>query len=105
MSEERMMGLFQKPGRIMCLSLAFVVCGSAFLFCARASVAQPQGSARLRGQVTDEQGGVISGATITLIDSNNVEKTTTTNDQGNYTFNNVAPGKYFLRAIASGFAL
>jgi hypothetical protein len=59
----------------------------------------------LRGQVTDEQGGVISGATITLIDSNNVEKTTTTNDQGNYTFNNVAPGKYFLRAIASGFAL
>src|SRR5262249_11831693 len=38
-------------------------------------------------------------------DANNVEKSTTTNDQGLYVFNALAPGKYFLRVVAGGFAL
>jgi hypothetical protein len=101
MSEELKMGSIQKL-KIIFMSLAVVVCASA-------SPGQTQGSAQglatLRGQVTDEQGGVITGAKVTLIDANNTEKTATTNDQGAYTFNNLAPGKYFLRVIATGFAL
>src|SRR5216684_6884506 len=97
MNEERMMGLVQKIGQMLCLSLALVACAIASV--------RPQGPIALRGQVADQQGGAISGATVTLIDSNNVEKTATTNDQGIYVFTNLAPGKYFLRAIANGFAL
>ena len=70
-----------------------------------ANAAMAQGTGSLRGQVTDEQGGAIVGATVTLIDASNVEKTATTNDQGMYTIAGLAPGKYFLRVIASGFAL
>src|SRR5215470_14437855 len=93
-----MMGLTRKVAQILCVGLALVVCASAV-------VQGPQASGTLKGQVTDEQGGVISGATITLIDSNNTQRTATTNDQGAYTFNNVLPGKYFLRATANGFGL
>jgi len=64
-----------------------------------------QATASLRGQVVDEQGAAIVGATVTLVDANNAEKTTTTNDQGYFLFNAVLPGKYFLRVIASGFAM
>src|SRR5262245_2826712 len=92
------MALFQRLGQVICLIAALIVCASM-------SPGQPQGSTALRGQVTDEQGGVIPRDTVTLIDANNVEKTATTNDQGVYIFNNVMPGKYFIRAIATGFAL
>src|SRR5262249_33323852 len=64
-----------------------------------------QTTATLRGQVTDHLGGAAPGAAVTLIDSNNAEKTATTNDQGVFVFNGIAPGKYFLRVIATGFAL
>src|SRR6266571_3326966 len=64
-----------------------------------------QAAATLRGQVTDQLGGAIVGATVTLIDANNVEKSATTNDQGLYVFNGLAPGKYFVRVVANGFAL
>src|SRR5262245_40634913 len=67
------------------------------------TMAQATGS--LRGQVTDERGDAIAGATVTLVDAKNVEKTATTNDQGAYVFNGVAPGRYFLRVLANGFAL
>ena len=79
------MGLTRKVAQILCVGLALVVCASAV-------VQGPQASGTLRGQVTDEQGGVITGATVTLIDSNNTEKTATTNDQGVFTFNNIPPG-------------
>ncbi|MFP5265188.1 MAG: carboxypeptidase regulatory-like domain-containing protein [Blastocatellia bacterium] len=92
------MHLFQKlMSQVLCATLALV-------FCANQVIAQ-QGTGAFRGQVTDELGGVIIGATITLIDTNNVERSTTTNDQGVYVFTGLAPGKYFLRAIANGFAL
>ncbi len=70
-----------------------------------ANVILAQGTGALRGQVTDQLGSVIVGATVTLIDANNAEKTVTTNDQGAYAFNGLKPGKYFLRIIAAGFAL
>jgi hypothetical protein len=63
---------------------------------------QPTGS--LRGVVKDEAGGVIVGATVTIIDANGVEKTTTSNQEGVYTFTGIAPGHYLVRAAQGGFA-
>jgi hypothetical protein len=64
-----------------------------------------QSSGSLRGQVLDELKGAIVGATVTIVDQNNNEKTAITNDQGIYQFNNLLPGKYTLRTIATGFTL
>src|ERR1051325_1362636 len=44
----------------------------------------------LRGQVLDELGGAIVGATVTAIDAKGTEKTVTTNNNGIYTINGLA---------------
>src|SRR2546421_2240352 len=80
------------------LSLALVLSLSLTAF------AQQQ-SGSLRGQIADEFGGLIIGATVTLIDATGGQKTAQTNNQGVYTFDNLAPGKYALNATAAGFAV
>ena len=64
---------------------------------------QRQGS--LRGQVLDELGGAIVGASVTAVDATGKEKSVVTNDNGNYTITGLAPGKYTLRVINAGFAM
>jgi uncharacterized membrane protein YgcG len=59
----------------------------------------------LRGQVLDELGGAIVGASVTAIDGKGVEKTVVTNDGGSYSINGLAPGKYTVRAVNAGFAI
>lgn len=68
------------------------------------AVAQ-QRNGSLKGQVLDELGGAIVGVTVTAVDAKGVEKTTVTNDGGSYTINGLAPGKYTVRAVNSGFAM
>lgn len=63
-----------------------------------------QGRASLRGLITDEFGAAIVGATVTLSDASGAQKTATTNSDGTYSFTGLAPGKYKVRAIATGFA-
>jgi Carboxypeptidase regulatory-like domain len=57
------------------------------------------------GTVTDAQGAVIAGATVTLVDAKtSQERTTTTNDRGVYLFAQVPPGQgYTLKFSATGF--
>ncbi len=74
------------------------------LFCSKVSFGQ-QSSATLRGQVADELGGLIVGATVTAADASGVEKTATTDDEGRYSFSSLAPGRYTVRVVAPGFAL
>ncbi|HEX8142922.1 MAG TPA: carboxypeptidase regulatory-like domain-containing protein [Pyrinomonadaceae bacterium] len=59
----------------------------------------------LRGQVLDELGGAIVGASVTVRDASGAERTTTTNGEGNYVVNGLAPGKYTVRVVSAGFAL
>ena len=47
----------------------------------------------ITGQVTDASQGAISGATV-KVTGGSVERTTTTNDEGFYTFDNLNPGNY-----------
>src|SRR6266576_2974640 len=63
-----------------------------------------QGTGSLKGQVADEFGGVIVGATVVAANANGVEKTVTTNGEGNFVLNGLAPGKYTIRVTATGFA-
>src|SRR5437667_7125917 len=58
----------------------------------------------LKGQVIDEFGGVIVGATVLAVDANGIEKTATTNNDGAYVINGLAPGKFTVRVSAKGFA-
>ena len=72
-----------------------------FCLCVIATAQQRVGS--LRGQVTDELGGLVVGATVTLVAADGSQKTATTNADGVYAINSVAPGVYTLRVMASGF--
>ena len=63
-----------------------------------------QSYGRILGSVTDQSGGVISGATVTVTDTDrNVSRTLTTDDAGEYNAPNLQPGKYAVRAEAKGF--
>src|ERR1700741_3340739 len=64
-----------------------------------------QRTGSLRGQVLDELGGAIVGASVTAVDGKGVEKSVVTNDGGNYKINGLAPGKYPVRSINAGFGL
>ena len=57
----------------------------------------------LRGQVTDQVGAVIGGATLSLIRKNRAERRAVTNSQGVYTLEGLAPGTYTLRLEVAGF--
>jgi hypothetical protein len=65
-------------------------------------VAQQTGS--LGGQVVDALGSVVVGATVTAVSSDGKEKTTATNQRGEYTISGLAPGTYIVRVIADKFA-
>lgn len=64
-----------------------------------------QGSAgRILGSITDQSGGVISGATVTVTDvQRGVTRTLTTDQAGEYVAPDLTPGSYTVRAVAQGF--
>jgi carboxypeptidase family protein/TonB-dependent receptor-like protein len=64
-----------------------------------------QGSfGRILGTVTDQSGGVIAGATVTVIDTERgVSRTLTTDDAGAYNAPNLTAGNYTVRVEAKGF--
>src|SRR5580700_9871106 len=59
---------------------------------------------RILGTVVDQSGGVVAGATVTVLDvDRGVSRTLTTDDAGEYNAPNLEPGKYTVRAEAKGF--
>src|SRR6202049_575349 len=61
-------------------------------------------SGRILGDVTDQSGGVVSGATVTIIDKDRgVARTLTTDEAGEYNAPTLIPGSYTVRAEAKGF--
>lgn len=67
------------------------------ILAAKAMMAQ---TATLRGQVTDESSAVVPDATVVLSGSDGPARTTNTDGRGAYTFADVPPGNYTLRASA-----
>jgi hypothetical protein len=76
----------------------------ALIFALTCAAAYGQARSTLRGLITDELGAAIVGVSVTLTDANGVQKKTTTNGEGVYSFSGLAPGKYLVSAVASGFA-
>src|SRR5882762_1679656 len=64
-----------------------------------------QGNAgRIVGTVVDQSGGSVSGATVTIVDTERgVARTLVTDDAGIYNAPNLIPGTYTIRAEAKGF--
>jgi len=59
---------------------------------------------RILGIVTDQSGGVIPGATVTIVDTQRgVARTLTTNEVGEYNAPTLIPGAYMVRVEAKGF--
>ena len=57
------------------------------------------------GIVTDPSGAVVPGATVTMTDNaTGVSRSTTTNDQGRYTFVSASPGTYNISVTKQGFS-
>ena len=85
------------------LSARFFALAFSLVLCAL-SVSAQQSTGNLRGQVTDQLGGVIIGATVTVTDAGGTTKTATTDSDGNYAISGIAPGKYTVRATSTNFA-
>ena len=78
--------------------------GIALIFALTCAAAYGQARSTLRGLITDELGAAIVGVSVTLTDANGVQKKTTTNGEGVYSFSGLTPGKYLVSAVSSGFA-
>ena len=72
------------------------------LVCATSIFAQ-SGTGSVKGRVSDELGGLIIGATVTVTDATGKTKTGTTNNDGAYNLTGLAPGKYTLNIQSPGF--
>jgi len=73
------------------------------LFCAVAVFAQ-QGTSTVRGTVSDPNGNVVSGASVTLTNlGTGAARTTTTSDAVVYVFDIIAVGDYKVEIEAAGF--
>jgi len=68
-----------------------------------AAFAQATGS--IAGQVVDDLGAIVVGATVTAVAADGKEKQVVTNARGDYSISGLAPGKYTVKAIAPKFAL
>jgi iron complex outermembrane receptor protein len=79
-------------------------CALAFA-CFAAAHAQGRG-ATVSGRVTDPQGAAIQGASVTIYarERTQLRLSTTTDAQGAYRFELLAPGEYLIEAEANGFA-
>jgi hypothetical protein len=66
-----------------------------------------QGSqGRILGTITDQTGGVVSNATVTVLDVERGDsRTLTTGDSGEYNAPNLLPGTYTVRTEAKGFKI
>ena len=82
---------------IFSLTIGLLFLNSAPLFA--------QGTAgRILGTVTDQSGGAIAGATVTVTDvDRNVPRVLMTDQAGEYSAPNLLPGSYKVRAEAKGF--
>ncbi len=69
------------------------------------SIYSQQQTGTLTGQVTDVLGAVIQGANVYVVDSNGKERSTVTNQKGEFTISGLSAGKYIVRVVAPKFDL
>src|SRR5579863_196163 len=72
----------------------------SFLVAVLLSPALSAQTATLHGQVADESGAVVPGANVSLVGSAGTAQTATADERGSYSFANVLPGTYSVKATA-----
>src|ERR1700704_902614 len=83
---------------------ALCLCMGVFLVCVPLFSQGSQG--RILGTITDQTGGVVSNATVTVVDvERGVSRALTTGDSGGFSAPNLLPGTYTVRAEAKGFKI
>ena len=77
-----------------------------FVFALSALAQAGVSTSEIKGRVTDPNGAVVAGATVTATDSERgTTRTATSDDQGEYRILTLPPGTYQLRVQASGFSM
>src|SRR5438128_1996610 len=80
------------------------ITAALFLLLVFAPVGAQEFRGSITGKVTDPNGAVVPGATVTIKNiGTNVENTNTTNDDGSFDFPLLQPGKYTLTVAHAGF--
>jgi hypothetical protein len=88
--------------RGVCLLAVSLVVWTWGLTVSRATAQVLYGS--IVGNVTDSQGAIIPGATVTIVNKDtNLTREGTTNEEGSYTLVNVLPGRYDVKISLQGF--
>jgi carboxypeptidase family protein len=84
---------------------ASVLLGVVVAVCMFSAIALGQGSASVRGHVTDPSGAVIANAMVRLVRTDtNATRATKTDNEGFYEFVQLASGAYSMTVAAPGFA-
>ena len=84
-------------------AMVITICALAGLFMPLDAAAQAA-NATLVGNVRDETGGAVPGATITATEvRTNISRTVVSNEGGNYTFTNLTSGLYRVEGELAGF--
>ena len=86
-----------------CPTPVFIFAIVLFLLAAASSPAQTA-TGSLRGQVTDPSGASVSGATVLVLTPGGAALNATTNRDGIFEVQGLAPGKYGVKVFAEGFA-
>src|SRR5512138_732344 len=96
---------FRLRGRIVQRALAVSLMALLLPFSALPAFAQTE-TGQITVKVTDPQGAVISGATVTVrsVDKGTTFPAVTTTDEGAATITNLQPGLYEVTVSSSGFA-
>ena len=77
----------------------------SFAFCVDGFAQAGGSTSEIRGRVTDPNGAVVRGATVTVTDAERgSSRTATTDEEGEYRFLSLTPGTYQLRIEAAGFS-
>lgn len=86
-------------------SLLFVLAIFSAAFFISSGTAWGQATTSLRGAVTDPSNAAIPNATVTLTNTDtNLQRKTTTDQEGSYVFSQVLPGHYTLVVEGAGFS-
>ena len=94
--------LLTMGARLSLLLLAFI---AASALMPSAAHAQDLDKVTINGRVTDQNGAIIPGATVTaVLVQTNVERSVTANDEGRYKIIQLDPGEYTVRVSSAGFA-
>ncbi|TAM83325.1 MAG: TonB-dependent receptor [Acidobacteria bacterium] len=89
--------------RILRVRLAAILC-ALFLIGATRAVAQNVNTGSIRGTVTDQQGGVVPGVQVTILNTlKQVSQRTMTDSSGTYSVPYLAPGAYSVTFAKDGF--